>query len=71
KGYSPASGARFLKRYIDKRVKLPLSLDWHQGSRFVLRVRDGEISVEAAAPRLVAAERTLAREAENPQFEVA
>ena len=45
-GYSPASGARFLKRFIDKRIKLPISLDWHESSRFTVHVRDGEVVVE-------------------------
>ena len=45
-GYSPASGARFLKRFIDKRIKLPISLDWHDASRFTVRLRDGEVVAE-------------------------
>jgi ATP-dependent Clp protease ATP-binding subunit ClpA len=53
-GYSPASGARYLKRFIDKRIKLPLTLDWHDAARFTVRVRDGAISVEPVAARLVA-----------------
>ena len=60
KGYSPASGARFLKRYIDKRIKLPLTLDWHDATRFTVRVRDGEISVEPAAARLVTGDQATA-----------
>jgi len=52
RGFSPSSGARFLKRFIDTRIKLPVTLDWHKASRFTVCVRDGEISVEAAAPRL-------------------
>jgi len=60
KGYSPASGARFLKRYIDKRIKLPLTLDWHDATRFTVRVRDGEISVEPAAARLMSGDRATA-----------
>ena len=59
-GYSRASGARFLKRFIDKRIKLPISLGWHDASRFTVRVRDGEVVAEAAATRLVTADRASA-----------
>jgi ATP-dependent Clp protease ATP-binding subunit ClpA len=48
-GYSTAFGARFLKRYIDENVKLPLSARWKEGNRFDVRVKDGAIVVEAAA----------------------
>jgi ATP-dependent Clp protease ATP-binding subunit ClpA len=30
-GYSLAYGARFLKRLIEERVKLPISQQWHEG----------------------------------------
>jgi ATP-dependent Clp protease ATP-binding subunit ClpA len=43
KGYSTQYGARFLKRYIDERVKLPITNMWKQSSRFVVDVEDGEI----------------------------
>ncbi len=32
-GYSLAYGARFLKRVIDDRIKLPLSQQWRGGER--------------------------------------
>ena len=51
-GYSTANGARFLKRVIDDRIKLPLSQKWKEGSSFCARVRDGAIVVETATPRL-------------------
>ena len=38
KGYSLAFGARFLKRFIDEQIKLPISAQWKDGA---LR-RDGE-----------------------------
>ncbi|MDQ3220412.1 MAG: ATP-dependent Clp protease ATP-binding subunit, partial [Acidobacteriota bacterium] len=31
KGFSPAYGARFLKRYIDQKVKLPITNEWKMG----------------------------------------
>ena len=40
-GYSLAYGARFLKRVIEDRIKLPISHLWTQGQAFVADVRDG------------------------------
>ena len=41
-GHSLAFGARFLKRVIDDRVKLPISQHWNEGQVFVVDVRDGK-----------------------------
>jgi ATP-dependent Clp protease ATP-binding subunit ClpA len=46
-GHSLAYGARFLKRVIDERVKIPLSRIWSQGARFRVTAVQGEIVVEA------------------------
>jgi ATP-dependent Clp protease ATP-binding subunit ClpA len=54
-GYSPAYGARFLKRVIDDQIKLPLSQHWKDSNHFRASLKDGQIVVEAAGPRLVAA----------------
>ena len=43
KGFSTQYGARFLKRYIDEYVKLPITTMWKQGRKFVVDVKDGEI----------------------------
>src|SRR5690242_10598636 len=40
KGYSMAFGARFLKRFIDEHVKLPISAQWKDGSHFDVAVKD-------------------------------
>jgi ATP-dependent Clp protease ATP-binding subunit ClpC len=48
-GYSMTYGARFLKRVIDDRVKIPLSLAWGSGDSFRVTVVDGVITVESAA----------------------
>lgn len=48
KGFSPAYGARFLKRYIDEKVKLPITNDWKMSTRFTVDAEDGEIVVKAA-----------------------
>ena len=53
-GYSLAYGARFLKRVIDDRIKLPLSQQWKDANAFRATVRDDQIVLEAVGPRLVA-----------------
>ncbi|HVF58001.1 MAG TPA: ATP-dependent Clp protease ATP-binding subunit [Pyrinomonadaceae bacterium] len=47
KGFSPAYGARFLKRHIDEKVKLPITATWKTSSRFVVDVADGDVSISA------------------------
>jgi ATP-dependent Clp protease ATP-binding subunit ClpA len=46
KGYSPAYGARFLKRHIDQIVKLPITNQWKSARKFVVDAEDGEIVVK-------------------------
>ena len=53
-GYSLAYGARFLKRVIDDRIKLPLSQQWKEANIFRATVREDQIVIEAAGPRLIA-----------------
>ena len=48
KGFSPTYGARFLKRHIDEKVKLPITTTWKQGSRFTVDTQHGEITVTPA-----------------------
>ena len=43
KGYSMQYGARFLKRYIDEHVKLPITTMWKSGAKFIVDVEDGAI----------------------------
>jgi len=52
-GYSLAYGARFLKRVIDDRIKLPLSQQWKDANSFRIVLKDDQIVVEAVGPRLV------------------
>jgi ATP-dependent Clp protease ATP-binding subunit ClpA len=52
KGFSTQYGARFLKRYIDEHVKLPITTMWKQGSTFAIDVEDGEI-VAKIVPRVL------------------
>ena len=46
KGFSPAYGARFLKRHIDQTIKLPITNQWKTARRFVVDAIDGEINVK-------------------------
>ncbi len=49
KGYSPAYGARFLKRFIDQKVKLPITNQWKSAVRFTVDAEDGEVVVKPMA----------------------
>ncbi|HBR58775.1 MAG TPA: hypothetical protein DEA22_15105, partial [Blastocatellia bacterium] len=46
KGYSPAYGARFLKRHIDQKVKLPITNHWKKGLRFSVDAENDDIVVK-------------------------
>ncbi|MEJ7861529.1 MAG: ATP-dependent Clp protease ATP-binding subunit [Pyrinomonadaceae bacterium] len=46
KGYSHTYGARFLKRYIDQKVKLPITNAWKTATRFTVDAVDGEIVIK-------------------------
>jgi ATP-dependent Clp protease ATP-binding subunit ClpC len=50
KGYNTSYGARFLKRHIDEKVKLPITAMWKTASNFVVDAEEGETIVRAAAP---------------------
>jgi ATP-dependent Clp protease ATP-binding subunit ClpA len=59
-GYNLSFGARFLKRAIDERVKLPISARWHESAHFHVRVRDGELIVDLSPAHLVTDDNGLA-----------
>jgi len=46
KGYSHTYGARFLKRYIDQKVKLPITNAWKTATRFTVDAVDNEIVIK-------------------------
>jgi ATP-dependent Clp protease ATP-binding subunit ClpA len=48
KGYSMQYGARFLKRYIDEYVKLPITTMWKTATKFIVDVEDGEVVAKIA-----------------------
>jgi ATP-dependent Clp protease ATP-binding subunit ClpA len=50
-GYSLAYGARFLKRIIEERIKLPISQRWTEGRTFTADVRDGVVEIEVSSAR--------------------
>jgi len=45
KGFSPAYGARFLKRTIDEKVKLPITNLWKGFTGFVVDLEGGELDI--------------------------
>ena len=60
RGYNLAYGARFLKRFIDEQIKLPISERWRDGTHFGVRARDGESVVEPAPANISTAADALA-----------
>ena len=51
-GYSYAYGARFLKRTIDEKIKIPITNQWHQGDTFLAEVLQEEVVVRPFIPEL-------------------
>jgi len=47
KGFNTKYGARFLKRHIDEKVKLPLTALWKSATNFVVDVEEDDIVVKA------------------------
>jgi ATP-dependent Clp protease ATP-binding subunit ClpA len=47
-GFNEKYGARFLKRHVDERVKVPITLKWKNGDLFKVDAEDGELIVETA-----------------------
>ncbi len=45
-GYSLAYGARFLKRVIEAKIKLPISQRWTEGEEYSAEVREGRVEIE-------------------------
>jgi len=49
KGFNTKYGARFLKRHIDEKVKLPLTALWKTATNFVVDLEEGDVTVKAVA----------------------
>lgn len=45
-GFNPTYGARFLKRHIDEKVKLPITTQWKTSSRFLIDTVENEVVVK-------------------------
>jgi ATP-dependent Clp protease ATP-binding subunit ClpA len=60
KGYSMAFGARFLKRYIDEQIKLPISAQWKNGTHFDVKVAGGQLVVEPSIAKTMSAAEAIA-----------
>jgi ATP-dependent Clp protease ATP-binding subunit ClpA len=54
KGYNQKYGARFLKRHIDEKVKVPVTLKWKEGDLFRIDASDDDIAVEVSSAGLPA-----------------
>ncbi len=52
-GYSDRYGARFLKRNIDEKVKIPVTLQWKEGSVFRVNAVDNDIVVDCLTGDMV------------------
>ena len=52
-GHSLAYGARFLKRVIEERIKLPVSKRWNETAHFHFRAENGKVVLETSGPQLV------------------
>src|SRR5437868_5756879 len=48
KGFSPAYGARFLKRTIDELVKLPVTTRWKESDYFLADFEDGQMKIKTS-----------------------
>jgi len=54
-GHSLSYGARFLKRVIEERIKMPMSRRWNEGGHFHFKAEDGRVVLETGGPHLVPA----------------
>ena len=65
-GYSLAYGARFLKRAIEDRIKLPISQRWTEGTAFHADVKDGQVESKSKSPTARPASARSRRRPERP-----
>jgi ATP-dependent Clp protease ATP-binding subunit ClpA len=47
-GYSLAYGARFLRRVIEDRIKMPISQRWTEGAHFVVNASEGKVRIDVS-----------------------
>jgi ATP-dependent Clp protease ATP-binding subunit ClpA len=60
RGYSMAFGARFLKRFIDEQVKLPISARWRDGVHFDVKLVADQLVVEPSVTKVASPDSILA-----------
>jgi ATP-dependent Clp protease ATP-binding subunit ClpC len=51
-GYNYAYGARFLKRSIDEKIKIPLTTQWNESDSFLAELVDEKVTVRPFIPEL-------------------
>ncbi len=49
KGYNQKYGARFLKRHVDEKVKVPITLKWKEGDFFKIDLVKDDVVVESSS----------------------
>ena len=54
-GHSLAYGARFLRRVIDERIRLPLSQHWGDAASFHFKTENGKVVLETGGAHLALA----------------
>lgn len=52
-GYSYEYGARFLKRTIDEKIKIPLTSQWNEGDTFIAEVLNDQLTVHPLIAELI------------------
>jgi ATP-dependent Clp protease ATP-binding subunit ClpC len=60
KGYNLAFGARFLKRFIDEQIKLPISARWKEGTHFDVAAKDDAIVVTPSPATVISPQAAVA-----------
>jgi ATP-dependent Clp protease ATP-binding subunit ClpA len=60
KGYNLAFGARFLKRFIDEHVKLPISARWKEGTHFDVTANADALVVEPSPAKMLSPDGAIA-----------
>jgi ATP-dependent Clp protease ATP-binding subunit ClpA len=52
-GYNYAYGARFLKRTIDEKIKIPITILWNEGDTFIAELKDDQVVITPIIAELV------------------
>ena len=52
-GYNYAYGARFLKRTVDEKIKIPITNLWNESDTFIAEVKDDQVIINPIIAELV------------------